>query len=78
MTAICASRSFWVAASALRRVVASARATSSAASCASIGAQSRRLGQGVAPVLELRDGGVGVLHGEQVLEVEGVGHASAS
>ena len=40
------------------------------------GGQARRLDERSAPVLELRDGGVEVLDGEQVRQV--VGHAIAS
>ena len=76
MPAICSSSSFWVAASTPRRAAASARSTASAASCGLDRGQARRLGQRIAPVLELRDGGVEVLHRQQVLQV--VGHVIAS
>ena len=76
MPAICSSSSFWVAASAARRAAASARSASSAASCASTAARPDDLDEHSAPVLELHDGGVEILDGEQARKV--VGHAIAS
>ena len=73
MTAICCSRSFWVAVRTARRAVASARSVSSAASSSLDGGQPRRLAQRGAAVLELRDGGIEVLDGQQLGEVVGHG-----
>ena len=75
MTAICPSRSFCVAVSTARRAGVGPLGLEGGQLRFDAG-QSRRLDERGAPVLELRDGGVAVLDGEQVCQV--VGHARSS